>query len=62
MTETRPVRITRELYDRAIELMGKEKETGTRMSRAVTRTETNWFSELIERGIAAYQADEGEER
>ena len=62
MTKTKPVRITEDVYNKANELMASERERDTTLSRALTRTDTNWFTELVERGMTAYIHDTKRDR
>lgn len=57
MTETRPVRITSEAYKKAKKLMDEEKDRGTPMGKALTITETSWFSNLVDIGCQSYLHD-----
>lgn len=62
MTETKPIRITIDVYEKAKELMLSEQKRNTPMSRAFARTDTNWFSELVDRGMTAYLHDTKQDR
>ena len=62
MTKTHPIRITEDVYEKVMELMTSERERGTSLAKAYTRTDTNWFSEIMERGITAYLHDTKQDR
>ena len=62
MTKTMPVRVTMDVYERAIKVRDTERQRGSPMARALTRTDTNWFTELVDRGVTAYLHDTKQDR
>ncbi len=51
-----------DVYERAINLRDMERKRGSPMARALTRTDTNWFTELMDRGVTAYLHDTKQDR
>lgn len=61
-TTTRTVRISVDVYNHAIDVMGKERDKISPTSMAVTGTETSWLSYVIEKGLIAIKHDRKEDR
>ena len=50
-----------DVFERAIRARDMVRQKGSTMGKALTRTDTNWFTELVDRGVTAYLHDTKQE-